>query len=467
MTNWYQSLKLIHQIGLVILLGFGLSFFLSIYLLSSEKSENLSFLSSSGAIQRVISVTDILAQTPTELHSSILHASQSTDLSLSISRRPQVDEPARHSTEELLLMRRLNQAGLEQVHLALVKRERPILNMSDMHDAMMTGMSMREMHSSRTSYVATIDGSVKLGAATWLNFSSGIQQNTTHWSTGIILSIVSVMVITVGGCILVIHKALTPIRTLGTSARQFAQNRQVSPIENQGPVDLLPTITAFNEMQTQLADYIQERSKLLAAISHDLRTPLTSLRLRLEFIEESEDKQQMLRTLTIMDKMLSSTMRFAKDDSQLETRQRTNINSLMQAIVDEYSDKNVHIEYQDTEVLVETVPPLSIRRMIENLVNNSVQYGGEKNTIELKAQKQGGFLKIEVSDTGIGIEEEKLQDVVKPFTRLDSARGTSGSNVGLGLSITSTLASAYGGKLVLQKNTPSGLVCTFTIALNT
>ncbi|MGR5218647.1 sensor histidine kinase [Vibrio parahaemolyticus] len=466
MTKWYQGLRLIHQIGLVILLGFGLSFLLSIYLLSSEKSENLSFLSSSGAIQRVISVTEILAQTPAELHSSIIHASQSTDLSLSISRQPQVHEPARHSSEELQLIRKLNQAGIEQVHLALVKRERPILNMSDMHDAMMTGMSMREMHSSRMSYVATIDGSVKLGTDTWLNFSSGIQQDTTHWSTGILLSLVGVMITTVGGCILIINKALTPIRNLEVSARQFAQNRLVSPIESHGPADLLPTITAFNEMQTQLADYIQERSKLLAAISHDLRTPLTSLRLRLEFIEESDDKQQMLQTLSIMDKMLTSTMRFAKDDSQLEPRQRTNINSLLQTVVDEYSDRNVRIDYQDSKELIESIPPLSIRRMIENLVNNSVQYGGAKNTIAIKVKKQGQFLHFEVSDTGVGIEDDKLQEVVKPFTRLDSARDTGSSNVGLGLSITSTLASAYGGKLTLQRNSPSGLICTFTIALS-
>ena len=117
-------------------------------------------------------------------------------------------------------------------------------------------------------------------------------------------------------------------------------------------------------------------------------------------------------------------------------------------------------------MLIESLPTLSIRRMIENLVNNSVQYGGEQNTIARKVKKQGQFLHFEVSDTGVGIEDDKLQEVVKPFTRLDSARDTGSSNVGLGLSITSTLASAYGGKLTLQRNSPSGLICTFTIALS-
>jgi signal transduction histidine kinase len=274
------------------------------------------------------------------------------------------------------------------------------------------------------------------------------------------------MLITLALSLLIIHRALHPVRVLGQAAREFAIKRKVTPISDNCPDDLLPTISAFNQMQIDISGYIEERTRLLAAISHDLRTPLTTLRLRLEFIEDSEDKYQMLESITIMEKMLKATMSFAKEDSQLEERQPTAINAFLQTIADEYNDKNISVHYQPQQGLVESIPPIAVRRMIENLVNNSAQYGGESCDIVLSVKKQGRFLEFSVTDTGIGIEEAKLEEMVQPFTRLDKARSTSGSNVGLGLSITKSLANNYGGHLILSNNAPSGLIARFTIALN-
>ncbi|PWI32332.1 hypothetical protein DI392_16825 [Vibrio albus] len=469
MISWYQKQKLIHQIGVIILIGFTVSFFLSLYLLSSEKSKNLSLLSSTGAIQRVISVVDILSQTPADLHDSIIRASGSSDLSLSLSRQPHIETGQSGSEEADVLIQRLHSAGIRRVHLSMVKFDRSILNMSDMHNAMMSGRSrhdIQDMRNVRLGYIATVDGSVELASGLWLNFSSGVEENITHWSIGVLISLSLVMLTTVFISLLIIRKALKPIGELRKAADQFAMNKKVSMVDPHGPKDLYPTIRAFNEMQTQLTDYIQDRTKLLAAISHDLRTPLTSLRLRLEFIEDSEDKQQMLHTLAIMEKMLQATMRFTREDSELEERQRCDVNSLIQAIVDEYADKNVIVRYQPQQSLVENMPPVSIRRMVENLVNNSVQYGGEGNTISLEVKREKQYLVVSVIDTGKGIAEDKFEEVVKPFTRLNQARDTESSNVGLGLSITASLAKAHGGELILQKNHPKGLIATFTLPLS-
>ena len=465
MINWYQKQKLIHQIGGVILIGFAVSFFLSLYLLSSEKSKNLSLLSSSGAIQRVISVVDILSQTPADLHESIIRASDSSDLSLSISRRPHIKTIPTSGGEAGVLMQRLKSAGISQVHLSMVKYERPILNMSDMHNAMMSGQSVNHMRNLRFGYIATVDGSVELKSGLWLNFSSGVQEDITHWSAGVLLSLSLVMLSTIFVSLLIIRKALKPVGELRKAADEFAMNKKVSLVDPHGPKDLYPTIKAFNEMQTQLTDYIQDRTKLLAAISHDLRTPLTSLRLRLEFIEDSEDKQQMLRTVEIMEKMLQATMRFTREESELEERQKCDVNSLMQTIVDEYADQNVAVDFQPGDPLVENIPPLSIRRMVENLINNSIQHGGDDNSISLEVKTEKQSLRISVIDTGVGIDEAKFGEVLKPFTRLNEARDTTSSNVGLGLSITASLAKAHGGELVLQKNHPKGLIVSVNVSL--
>lgn len=459
------SLGLIYQIGMVVLIGFAISFFLSIHLLSSEKSKSLSFLSSSGAIQRVISVVDILEQIPAALHESIVKASSSSDLSLSIASKPHVTENLGNNEEISALISRLNSTGIGEANLSLVKQSRPFMNMSEMHNAMMSGRAMREMREHHMGYVATIDGSVQLGNGRWLNFSSGIQEDITHWSTGVLTALALVMLGTLALSLFIIYRTLRPVSVLGEAAREFALNRKVTPVSEKCPSDLFPAISAFNKMQLDISEYIRERTRLLAAISHDLRTPLTSIRLRLEFIDDTEDKKLMLESVSVMEKMLKATMSFAKEDSLLEERQPTNINNLLQTIVDEYADKSIIIQYQEKDKLVESVPPVTIRRMIENLINNSVQYGGDTSAISLTVIRRTGFLEFSVSDTGVGIDDSKLEEVIKPFTRLDKARDTGSSNVGLGLSITKSLANNYGGKLVLRKNEPTGLVCIFTIAL--
>ena len=464
MIRWYQKLKLIHQISLVILFGFGTSFLLSFYLLSSEKTKDLSFLSSTSATQRVISISEIFRQAPEKLHSSILNASRSSDLALSMSAVPHVKKRMEMSSQERVLMARFKNAGLEKVNLTLVSQARPIMNVGNRHNAMMPGHArkgMRRHHNKE--YVATIDGSVQLVNGLWLNFSSGVQEESTHWSSGLLLLLLTVVIATVLLSLLIIQRALGPVRALGNAAKDFALYRKNVPVSEDCASDLKPVIESFNEMQARLSGYMEERARLLAAISHDLRTPLTSLRLRLEFIEEGEDKDQMLQTLSIMERMLQETMSFAKDDSQREKRQLTDVNSLIQTIVDEYENRGININYKLHKSLVANVPPISIRRIVENLVNNSVQYAGEKSAISILVSRQNKFLQISVQDTGVGICKDKLKEVIKPFTRLDLARDTESSNVGLGLSITNSLANTYGGTLTLTENVPHGLVCTVTL----
>jgi signal transduction histidine kinase len=337
--------------------------------------------------------------------------------------------------------------------------------MQEMHNSMTSGMSPQERWTLRKEYLATIDGSVQLQNGKWLNFSSGIQKELAHWSTTVVFALSMVMLATITLVIMIIHRALKPIQTFRKAASEFAISRKVTLVKGEGPKDLLPTITAFNKMQVDISEFIHERTRLLAAISHDLRTPLTSLRLRLEFTEESEDKKQMLNSIYIMEKMLKATMSFAKNDSDVEERQQTDIDSLLQTIIDEYLEKSVKIQYQSIGRMIEDIPPITVRRMIENLVNNSIQYGGESCEISLNVTKHPSLIEFSVSDTGVGIDSAKLDDVIKPFTRLDSARSTHNSNVGLGLSITKALANNYGGNLLLSNNKPHGLICTFTIAL--
>jgi len=474
MAKWFSKQALIFQIGVVVILGFILSLLLFFYLLSSERAESLNSLSSTSAVQRVISVSETLDKTPENLHENIIRISSTPDLSLSISVRPNVVTSSNNSSEEQQLLSIFSSANLVQAHVSLVTSQRAILgmddmdDMDDMHNGMMqngmmqNGMThstmMQQMAMQRFDYIATIDGSVRLPSGKWLNFSSGVREEATEWSSALLLSLLAVAAIVVLLSLWTIKHALKPIAELADAAKKFGIGKELVPLDEKGASDLLPTIIAFNEMQQQLTSYINDRTKLLAAISHDLRTPLTSLRLRLEFIEESEDKQQMLITLQLMEKMLNATMSFAKLQSELEARQRTNINALFQTIVDEYADKGVTVIYDRSHHDPVSCPPVSIRRMIENLVNNSIQYAsGDETAIVIDVEISGEMMIISVADNGPGIAEDKMGEAIKPFVRLDSARDTTSSNVGLGLSITQSIAQSYGGTLSLQQNIPTGL----------
>lgn len=479
MIKWYQRQKLIHQIALTILVGFLLSFILTLYLLSYDKSQRLNQLSTAGALQRATALAATLQQTPKELHASILRASGSADFRVSLSRFPQVQQS--HAPKRVIeqLLAHLQESGVTNAHIALINTgERPMMDFSEHHEnsmhrsmaSMMGNGFSRHMGYSGgehqyPQYNATVNGSLQLTTGQWLNFSSGIANDMTHWSTGVLIALIGMMMLTTLAALLIIRSALKPIAALGRAATSFAHNKQVVEVDNNGPKDLAPTIDAFNDMQQQVTSYIKERTKLLAAISHDLRTPLTSLRLRLEFIEEGDDREQMLATINTMERMLTETMRFAKNDAEKEVRQMTNIDSLLQTIVDEYDEKGIEIGYSNSTALTANIPPLSLRRMIENLVNNAIQYAGAEAVITLSMEHDEQFLTVYVADNGVGIPEDKLDEVLKPFTRLNEARDTAGSNVGLGLSITHSLATAFGGKLQLEANQPHGLKASVTISL--
>ena len=481
--KWYFSRKLIHQIGLVILLGFSLSFLLTLSLLSYDKSERLSQLSVSGALQRVISVAYTLQQTPSTLHDSILRAASSADLSLSLTNHPRINEDQQTSSVEQAIVERLTNLGLGNAHIVLVNQtDRPVLdldpNMNVMHreqmgSAMMGAGMMNNHHgysarANRVAYRATINGSIPLASGQWLNFSSGLSDDVAHWSTSVLFALLAVMILTIFGSLLIIRRALRPVTELGHAAQAFAQNKQVYQVDSaQSPQDLTHTITAFNDMQKEVVDYIKERTQLLAAISHDLRTPLTSLRLRLEFFPDSDDKTQLLHTLTIMEKMLAATLQFAKSDSHQEARQPCQLDQLLADIISDYDEKGVELEHQPIPQVTLPLPVVSVRRVIDNLINNAIQYAGNEATIELSATVSKEQLTLCVADTGPGINDEQLDDVVKPFTRLNAERDTASSNVGLGLSICQAIAAAYGGKLTLSANKPHGLRAEVTFSIPT
>ncbi|WP_019614012.1 ATP-binding protein [Psychromonas ossibalaenae] len=468
MSNWFKSKSLLLQISLIMLLGFSIGTLLTALLVTNERQQNISSISSSVTVNRVLALVEILSGVPETLHGNIIEASQGADLQLSIAHQPMV---SKHQLLKLSKAQRAQFARVQAVDVRLraVNNKRHNGHSNKGHArGRHGGKGMQGMHRQSMGYLPVVSGSVQLGSGKWLNFTSSIDEKSLQWSWYLLLSLLFIALLTTLLMLWTIKNSLKPVKDLADAADRMGTHRDFTPLKLDVPSDIKPTIEAFNKMQRQLQEYINDRTKMMAAISHDLRTPITSLRLQLEFIEDSEDKTNMHNTLLNMEKMIAATLAFAQDQSNLEASQKINLDSLIQTIVDDYQDRNIkNLKYDQDSIGTCSLPPINLRRMIENLINNSLQYaGGEQACISILCRYSGNKLIIQVLDSGPGITEDKLQEVLKPFVRLDKARDTNASSVGLGLAITRSLIQSYGGQLTLSNRSEGGLCAELMFPFN-
>ena len=295
-------------------------------------------------------------------------------------------------------------------------------------------------------------GAIELVDGRWLNFSSLADREPPTWSPSSLLSLLLVALLIGAVLFVLLRRTTRPLKLLARQAEQFGRGDAIPPLNETGPLEVAETLAAFNRMQLRLNRFVQDRTQMLAAISHDLRTPLTSLRLRCEFLPEGDDRDRMLQTLSQMEGMLHATLSFARDDHQGETSRPVDLVSLLHSLCDDYEDNGQPVLCHAEGKRVYQCRPDVLRRVLQNLINNALKYAGDA---EVSLEETAESLLIRVRDHGAGIPEEQLDNVFKPFYRLDSARNTEDGSVGLGLAIARTLIHQHGGELRLS-NAPDG-----------
>jgi signal transduction histidine kinase len=252
-------------------------------------------------------------------------------------------------------------------------------------------------------------------------------------------------------------RALTaPLSSFARAAETFSLDGAAPPLPERGPEEIRSVAKALNRMRERITGLIDDRTKMLAAISHDLRTPITRMRLRSEFIEDETHRSRMLADLDQMRTMLESVLSFLRNDRRLESMTLTDIASTLQLVTDQFSDMGHKINYDGPAHAMATVRPDDLHRSVTNLVENAVRFGGEA-TIRLRAAQNR--ITIDVEDDGPGISDARKPDVLEPFVRGDDARNMDESEgFGLGLSITNAIVLAHGGTLSLHDRKPHGLL---------
>jgi len=242
-----------------------------------------------------------------------------------------------------------------------------------------------------------------------------------------------------------------PIVNLAKAAEKFGRGENIDEYRPSGALEIRKAGLEFDKMRKRIMRHLNQRSEMLSGISHDLRTPLTRLKLQLSFIKDEELSKKMSLDIDEMEKMLNEYLQFTSS-SYLEKDETFDLSELIENTINKYANNNI------SKKLIPRVymggRKNLIQRSLNNIIDNSIKYA-DKINIELS--KRNSHIIITIDDNGAGIPENEYQNVFKPFYKLDKSRGDSKSSVGLGLSITSDIIKSHGGNIVLDRSPLNGL----------
>lgn len=324
----------------------------------------------------------------------------------------------------------------------------PILNASD--------LSLRVTSLGRRS---SVTGGLRLPDGSWLYFS--MRDVTGSWAITagrIGLTLVPAVALLIAG-LLLIRRTLSPLRHLAMATEHVGLSDPVAHQE-EGAQEVRNLIRAFNTMQTRIDRLISERTETLAAVGHDLRTPIARLQLRLDDIKDREQREAMEADVTEMGSMVSSLLAYLGGEEDPETPTKIDLAVMAATLVDEQIDLGRDAEYEGLEHLECRLRPTAMRRAIGNLLDNALHYG---TTAQLRVERNDDWLIITVIDNGPGIPENQLEDVLRPFMRLDTARQRNTKGLGLGLAIVQRSVEREGGSLTLSNRPEGGLCATISL----
>jgi two-component system osmolarity sensor histidine kinase EnvZ len=242
-----------------------------------------------------------------------------------------------------------------------------------------------------------------------------------------------------------------PIVNLAKAAERFGRGENINEYRPSGALEIRQAGLEFDKMRKRIMRHLTQRSEMLSGISHDLRTPLTRLKLQLSFIKNDELSKKMSLDIDEMEKMLNEYLQFTSS-TYLEKDETFDISELITIIINKYDNDNIFKELIP-RIFMNGRKNL-IQRSLINIIDNSVKYGKK---INVALSKKNNNIIITIDDDGIGIPENQYQNVFKPFYKLDKSRGDSKSSVGLGLSITSDIIKSHGGNVILDKSPLKGL----------
>lgn len=253
-----------------------------------------------------------------------------------------------------------------------------------------------------------------------------------------------------------------PLKDLTSAAARVGAASQPEEVEIRGPGDVRQTLEAFNAMSRRVSQLLGEKDVMLGALGHDLRTPLASLRIRIETMEPEAERQKAIRTIEEANQLLEDILELARQGRSSEPVQIIDVSVLVQDITEDYSETGAPVTLAGVERAPVVCRPALFRRALRNLIDNAVSYGARAR---LSVNRSGGDALIRIEDDGPGMSEEALKSATHPFVRGDVSRNRTTGGAGLGLTLADAIAKSHSGTLTLENRKPNGLAATIRLPL--
>jgi signal transduction histidine kinase len=309
-----------------------------------------------------------------------------------------------------------------------------------------------------------IDGiviSLKLRSGRW--FNAEVHPHEWHWreKAGWMLRASGAFVFVGGIAIFFMRRLSKPLNSLTSAAEEFGAGMRVRELEEDGPEDLRRAIRSFNMMQRQVADEVARRTNTLAAISHDVRTPLTALRVKAELLDDAVVRDDLIASINRMEAITASALEFLKGESRNEPMRSVDVSALVESECLDFVDVGRSATFLGEYDVHCACRPDALARAVRNLIDNAVKYA---SAAQVSVRANGEFVDISIADTGPGIPVDKIALALEPFERLSKAREGDQGGFGLGLAVVKAIAEGHDGELILAANEPSGLIATIRLA---
>lgn len=418
--------------------------------------------------ERVSSMSRAIASVAPDARASLAAALSSNTLSVDIGKRPAAVDATSVGNDELaemedIMLSRLTDSGITDVrvdHGPTTATDDETAAAADAEPGPVARLmnNLSERYSFHDSYIV----SVELADASWINFGIPVGPAPSLWSlNGIVLSAIAIALV-LAASVWALRRLTSPYAVLAAAADRLGRDINADALPVGGPREVRLAARAFNAMQERLQRAFADRDQLLAAITHDLRTPTTRLRLRAEFVGDPRQRARMLADLDEIESMTRSVLAFASGSAQPEPREPIDLVSLLRSLCDDSPETTLVLPPETPPRVAYSAEPVALRRCISNLIENAVKYGG---CARVSLALDGGAVRIVVDDDGPGIAEENIATVFLPFRRLETSRNRETGGTGLGLTIARAVARAHGGDVTLTGRPEGGLRAEIVLPL--
>ncbi len=302
---------------------------------------------------------------------------------------------------------------------------------------------------------------VQFADGTWVTFDSYLPQDAADLPQRLLLTLLILLVAVIALSLIAVRWVTRPLHLLAAAAEDLGRDIHRPPLAEKGPTEVRRAAQAFNTMQARLRSYIDDRVRILTAISHDLKTPITRMRLRAELLEDENTRARFEKDLGEMESMVTQTLEFMRGGGSDEASRPIDVMALLESLQADAQEMGHAVRIEGSAAAPYVGKPQQLKRCLTNLLDNAFRYA---TAARLVVEDDAAWLRIRVLDDGPGIPESDLERVFEPFYRVEESRNRSTGGSGLGLGIARNIARSHGGDLVLRNRAEGGLEALLTLS---